>query len=198
MVFGDGKDLFYPLTSIGVVAHEVSHGFTQQHSNLVNEGQSGGMNEAFSDMASQAAEVYVYGPGKNTWKIGAEIFKKGNGALRYMDVPSTDCHGDMPGDFCSIDDATQYYSGLDVHYSSGVYNRFFYLLSTTAGWDVKSAFNVMVQANFYWTSTTNFNSGACGVLQAATDLKMDVTAVKTAFDEVKVDYTDEGKCKINS
>ena len=53
--------------------------------------QSGGMNEAFSDMAAQAAEVYAYGVGKNSWQIGPEIFKEKNKALRYMDMPSKDC-----------------------------------------------------------------------------------------------------------
>lgn len=194
MVFGDGKTLFYPLTSLGITAHEVSHGFTQQHSDLVYDGQSGAMNEAFSDMAAQAAEMYVYG--KNSWQIGAEVVKRGDKALRYMDMPSKDCYGREPGVLCSIDNADQYYPGLNVHHGSGVYNRFFYLLSTSQDWDVRKAFDVMVRANFYWTSTTNFNSGACDVLQAATDLHRDVSAVKAAFDIVKVDYTDRGRCRV--
>jgi len=197
MVFGDGDREFYPMTSLGITAHEVSHGFTEQNSGLSYRGQSGGMNESFSDMAAQAAEVYVYGAGKNTWKIGAEVFKRGDQVIRYLDTPSRDCNGGAPGLDCSIDNANQYYQGLDVHYSSGVYNRFFYLLSTSAGWDVRQAFDVMVQANLYWTSNTNFNSGACLTVQAATDLKRDVSAVKAAFDAVAVDYTDKGQCKIH-
>ncbi len=189
MVFGDGIDMFYPLTSLGVAAHEVSHGFTEQHSNLNYSGQSGGMNESYSDMAAQAAEVYAYGPGKNSWQIGPEIFKAPNEALRYMDKPSKDCNGKKPGNWCSIDDATQYTSSLDVHFSSGVYNRFFYTLGTTSGWDAKKAFDVMVHANsHYWTSNTNFKTGACGVILAAKDLGFDLAAVKAAFDVVKVDY----------
>lgn len=191
MVFGDGIDVFYPLTSLGVAAHEISHGFTEQHSNLEYDGQSGGMNEAFSDMAAQAAEAYAYGLGKNSWQIGPEIFKQPDHALRYMDMPSKDCDGRAPGSWCSIDDASQYGDWLDVHHSSGVYNRFFYNLGTTSGWDAKSAFAVMVAANnYYWTSTATFNSGACGVIQAAADLNMDTAAVKAAFDVVKVDYSD--------
>jgi len=190
MTFGDGYTTFYPLTSLGVAAHEVSHGFTQQHSNLAYYGQSGGMNEAFSDMAAQAAEVYAYGSGKNSWEIGPEIFKAEGKALRYMDMPSKDCGGRGPGR-CSIDDATQYTEWLDVHYSSGVYNRFFYTLGTTADWDAKKAFDVMVHANSnYWTSSTNFKEGACGVISAARDLGYNVGAVKDAFNVVKVDYSD--------
>ncbi len=194
MVFGDGIDMFYPLTSLGVAAHEISHGFTEQHSNLNYSGQSGGMNEAYSDMAAQAAEVYAYGDGKNSWQIGPEIFKAANEALRYMDQPSKDCQGKKPGSYCSIDDASQYYSGLDVHYSSGVYNHFFYALGTTSGWTVKQAFDVMVQANsHYWTSTSNFKTAACGVIQAAKDLGFSTDDVKAAFAVVKVDTS---ACKV--
>lgn len=190
MVFGDGIDMFYPLTSIGVTAHEISHGFTEQHSNLIYFGQSGGMNESFSDMAAQAAEVYAYGPGKNNWQIGSEIFKKNNEALRYMDLPSKDCRGNQPGNGCSIDDASQYNDDLDVHYTSGVYNRLFYLISAAPGWDVRKTFDVMVDANrYYWTSDTTFETGACGVLQATQDRGFDLQTVKSAFDVVKVDYS---------
>lgn len=189
MTFGDGYSIFYPLTSLGVAAHEISHGFTEQHSNLRYSGQSGGMNEAYSDMAAQAAEVYAYGLGNNSWQIGPEIFKAENKALRYMDMPSKDC-ADKSSGRCSIDDASQYTDWLDVHYSSGVYNRFFYTLGTTADWDAKKAFDVMVHANSnYWTKTSTFSEGACGVISAATDLGYNVGAVKDAFDVVKVDYS---------
>lgn len=188
MSFGDGKTTFYPLTSLGVAAHEISHGFTQQHSNLNYSKQSGGMNEAFSDMAAQAAEFYAYG--KNSWQIGPEIFKAENRALRYMDQPSKDCKGKEPGDWCSIDDASQYYSELDVHHSSGVFNRAFYLMGTAQGWDTRKAFDVMVQANRnYWTANVNFVKGACGVIKATKDYGYDTKTVIDAFAAVKVDVS---------
>ncbi len=186
MTFGDGASTFYPLTSLGVAAHEVSHGFTEQHSGLNYYGQSGGINEAFSDMAAQAAEFFAYG--KNSWEIGPEIFKKEGAALRYMDMPSKDCDGGEPGNWCSIDDASQYYRGLDVHYSSGVFNRFFYLLGTSEGWDTRKAFDVMVNANAnYWTSSVNFIKAACGVISAAEEKGYNTAAILKAFEVVKVD-----------
>jgi pseudolysin len=107
-----------------------------------------------------------------------------------MDKPSKDCNGKTPGSWCSIDETSQYYDGLDVHFSSGIYNRFFYTLGTTTGWDAKKAFDVMVQANAnYWTSSTSFANGACGVISAAKDLGFSVDDVKAAFDVVKVDYS---------
>ena len=185
MTFGDGVDMFYPLTSLGVASHEISHGFTEQHSGLDYYGHSGGMNEAFSDMAAQAAEFFAYG--KSSYQIGPEIMKEKGTALRYMDVPSKDCEGRKPGNWCSIDNASQYYNGLDVHYSSGVYNRAYYTLATTADWNQRKAFDVMVNANTnYWTSSSTFEQGACGVMHAAKDLGYDTAAVVNAFTTVGV------------
>lgn len=181
MTFGDGDTLMYPLVTMGVGAHEISHGFTEQHSDLNYFGQSGGMNEAFSDMASQAAEFYAYG--KCTWDIGGDVMKESSGytVLRYLDMPSRDGR--------SIDRADQYHPGMNVHYSSGVYNRLFYLLVNQPGWNVRQAFHVMVKANMdYWTPYSDFQQGACGVISAARDLALSVDAVKQSLDGVGIDY----------
>lgn len=186
MVFGDGISYFYPLTSLGVAGHEVSHGFTQQHSNLHYYSQSGGLNESFSDMAAQAAEYYS--TGNNSWQIGPEIFKKTGEALRYMDEPTKDCtQGQKPGNRCSISHMEQYREGINVHYSSGIFNKVFYLLGTANGWNTKKAFDVMVKANMaYWTPNVNFQNAAHCVLKAAQDFNYDENSVKTAFKEVGI------------
>jgi len=176
MTFGDGASTFYPLVSLDVSAHEVSHGFTEQNSGLIYREQSGGMNEAFSDMAGEASENFMRG--SNDWKVGYDIFK-GNGALRYMDDPTKDGQ--------SIGHASDYYDGMDVHYSSGVYNKAFYFLATTSGWTVKKAFEVMVIANrMYWTKSSTYKQGACGVEKAAADKGYSVDDVKAAFSKVGV------------
>jgi len=176
MTFGDGRSRFYPLVSLDVSAHEVSHGFTELNSGLVYEGQSGGINEAFSDMAGEAAEYFM--KGRNDWQVGADIFK-GSGALRYMDQPGRDG--------ASIEHAEQYHDGIDVHHSSGVYNRAFYLLSRTPGWNTRKAFEVFVDANrFYWTETSDFARGACGVIQSAQNRSYASAEVVAAFAAVGV------------
>ena len=176
MTFGDGANTFYPLVSLDVASHEVSHGFTSQNSNLTYSGQSGGINEAYSDIAGEAAEYYM--KGTNDFLVGADIFK-GNGSLRYMANP--------PQDGNSIDNAANFTSGMDVHYSSGVYNKAFYLLATKAGWNTQKAFQVFARANdLYWTASTNYNQGACGVQTAATDLGFTVADVTAAFTSVGV------------
>jgi pseudolysin len=179
MTFGDGDALFYPLVSLGIAAHEISHGFTTQHSNLQYFDQSGGINEAFSDMAAQAAEYYSQM--KNSWMIGSEVIKENNirKALRFMDMPSRDKK--------SIDRAEQFKEDMDVHYSSGVYNRFFYLLANKPQWAVRQAFQVMVKANMdYWTPYSNFQEAGCGVIYATQDYGLPVDDVKSALDEVGI------------
>lgn len=177
MTFGDGKDFFYPLVSLDVSAHEVSHGFTEQNSGLVYANRSGGMNEAFSDMAGEAAEFYMLG--SNDWLVGADIFK-GEGALRYMADPTQDGN--------SIGNAADYYDGIDVHHSSGVFNKAFYTLANTPDWDTQKAFDVMVMANqVYWTANSKFWDGACGVKNAAADLGYSEADVLAAFAAVGVE-----------
>jgi Zn-dependent metalloprotease len=177
MFFGDGASMFYPLVSVDVTGHEVSHGFTEQNSGLTYDGQSGGINEAFSDIAGEATEFYLRG--KNDFVVGAEIFKKAGEALRYFSDP--------PKDGNSIGNAKDYYDGLDVHYSSGVYNKAFYLLATTKGWDTKKAFSAFVKANqHYWTPSTDYVTGAQGVLSAAKDLSFNDADVIAAFATVGV------------
>ncbi|MEZ8061763.1 MULTISPECIES: M4 family metallopeptidase [Vibrio] len=176
MTFGDGKNTFYPLVDINVSAHEVSHGFTEQNSGLVYKNMSGGINEAFSDIAGEAAEYYLRG--NVDWVVGSDIFKS-EGGLRYFDQPSKDGR--------SIDHASQYYDGLNVHLSSGVYNRAFYLLANKSGWDVRKGFEVFTVANqLYWTANSTFDAGACGVAKAAADMGYEVSDVEAAFSTVGV------------
>ena len=176
MTFGDGQSTFHPLVSLDVSAHEVSHGFTEQNSGLVYANMSGGMNEAFSDMSGEAAEYFMNGT--NDFWVGEQIFKS-SGALRYMDNP--------PQDGSSIDTSYDYYNGLDVHYSSGVFNKAFYNLATTAGWTTETAFKAMALANqMYWTANSTFDEGACGVASAATDLGYNAADVEAAFLAVDV------------
>ena len=176
MTFGDGGSTFYPLVSLDVVSHEVSHGFTNQNSNLIYSNQSGGINEAFSDMAGDAAEYYLNGT--NDWLVGADIMKT-RVALRYFEDPTRDGS--------SIGHADDYYSGMDVHYSSGVFNRAFYLLSNTAGWDIRKAFDIFVDANrYYWTASSDYVDGACGAIHAATDRAYRISDVVSAFNTVGI------------
>ncbi|CAM2871558.1 M4 family metallopeptidase [Legionella worsleiensis] len=182
IVIGDGnKRLTAPAQ--GSLAHELSHNFTRIHSNLIYAGQSGGINESFSDMASIAMFDYLrkdypwYWNGLD-WSVGREA-TIGAQPMRYMDEPVKDG--------ISIDNARDFNDELDVHQSSGVFNKAFYLLSQKPDWSVRKAFQVMIDANRnYWTSGTHFEAASCGVIQAAIDRHYNTLGVKEAFAAVGV------------
>jgi vibriolysin len=115
LYIGDGNVIFFPLTALDLIAHEISHGFTEYHSGLIYSGQSGGINESFSDQAGEGAEYYVRGT--NDFMVGCDVIKSGPLALRYLFDP--------PLDGRSIDHVDDYYEGMDVHYSSGIFNKAF-------------------------------------------------------------------------
>jgi Zn-dependent metalloprotease len=172
MLFGDGYTTFYPLVSLDVSGHEVSHGFTDFNSDLIYSGESGGINEAFSDMAGEASEFYM--KGDNDFMCGFDIFKAPGQALRYLYDP--------PADGRSIDHVDDYYPGMDVHYSSGIFNKVFWLLADTYGWGTQASFNIFVKANQdYWEPSTNFQQGAEGAQTAAADYGYSDADVVAAF-----------------
>lgn len=192
MTYGDGASTFYALSGdIDVVSHEIHHGFTTKHSNLTYSGMSGGLNESFSDIAGTAAEFFAEGAGAD-WDVGADIFKSANGALRYMCTPSQDG--------ASIDHASQYTNGMDVHYSSGVSNRAFCRAAkrlasgsptgTATPDSVRRAAKAWFEANDnYWTTSTTFTQGCQGVIDAAAALgysAAEITALRESWADTGV------------
>jgi pseudolysin/vibriolysin len=123
---------------------------------------------------------------ENDWMIGASIMKGGaNTAMRYFANPSRDG--------MSIENAKDYNDAMDVHYTSGVYNKAFYTLATKNNWGIKKAFEVFLAANqVYWTSDATYDSAACGVVRAANDLNYETNDVISSFNVVGVN----GNCII--
>ena len=81
---------------------------------------------------------------------------------------------------------------MDVHYSSGVYNKAFFTLATTAGWTTKKAFQVYARANqLYWTARTDWDQAGNGILDAACDLGFDVNQVQDSLVAVGVVSTSD-------
>lgn len=182
IVIGNG-DAYLTAPAQSVLGHELSHNFTAINAGLLYEGQSGGINESFSDMAAIALLDYLrrdhpwYWDGED-WTIGREAVKSGQ-PLRYMDDPTKDG--------MSIGNAADYTDKLDVHLTSGVFNKAFYLLAHKPDWSVQKAFQVMVDANMnYWSPIAYYDFAACGVIQAALDRRLDKTPVVEAFAEVGV------------
>ncbi|MFE7980135.1 M4 family metallopeptidase [Streptomyces shenzhenensis] len=186
MTYGDGSGGTHALTSLDVAGHEMSHGVTANTANLNYSGESGGLNEATSDIFGTGVEFYADNASDvGDYLIGEKIDINGNGTpLRYMDKPSKDG--------ASKD---SWYSGigsLDVHYSSGPANHMFYLLSEGSGsktvngvtYDSPTADGVAVTGigraaalqiwykalTTYMTSSTNYAGARTAALNAAAAL----------------------------
>ncbi|MEI7034767.1 M4 family metallopeptidase [Streptomyces pratensis] len=186
MTYGDGDGNVKPLTSLDVAAHEMTHGLTSATARLVYSGESGGLNEATSDIVAAGVEFHsdtAEDPGD--YLIGEKIDIRGNGTpLRYMDKPSRDGSS-----------KDYWYSGIgnvDVHYSSGPANHWFYLLSEGSGaktvngvaYDSPTSDGLPVtgigreKAMQIWfkalttkfTSTTNYAAARTGTLAVAGEL----------------------------
>ncbi|WP_406386658.1 M4 family metallopeptidase [Streptomyces sp. NBC_01618] len=206
MTYGDGSGNLKPLTSLDVAGHEMSHGLTASTAGLKYSRESGGLNEATSDIFGTAVEFYANNSSDSgDYLIGEKIDIRGNGTpLRYMDQPSKDG--------ASADYWSRTVGRLDVHYSSGPANHFFYLLSegsgaktingvsynsptsngsTVTGIGRAKAVQIWYKAlSTYMTSSTDYAAARVATLKAATDLygagSAEYTAVAAAWSGINV------------
>ena len=92
MTYGDGDGVnFGPLVSLDVAGHEMSHGVTENTAGLTYSGESGGLNEATSDIFGTMVEFYAANandPGD--YLIGEEFDLKNHAGFRRMDNPISD------------------------------------------------------------------------------------------------------------
>ncbi|NTX10939.1 M4 family metallopeptidase [Myxococcus sp. CA051A] len=204
MVYGDGDGV--NSIELGkdadVTVHELTHAVTENESNLTYSGQSGGLNEAMSDTFSAICESWASGSWATTpaiWMIGEDVWTPGtaNDALRYMDDPKKDG--------ASLDFASDFTSSTDVHYSSGIPNLAFALLSkggthprgrstiSVPAIGVEKAARIWYKANTdIYTASTTFVQAKTWTIQAALDLGYDQAtqdAVKAAWEAVGVGVT---------
>jgi zinc metalloprotease ZmpA len=127
MTYGDGDGVdFGPLVSLDVAGHEMGHGVTENTAGLTYSGESGGLNEATSDIFGTMVEFSAANANDSgDYLIGEEFDLKNHLGFRRMDNPIAD--GSSPNCWSS---GTK---DLDVHYSSGVGNHFYYLLAEGSG-----------------------------------------------------------------
>ncbi|XP_060559189.1 elastase-like [Ruditapes philippinarum] len=175
--FGDGYNKFYPFTTLDIVGHEIGHGVTEFNSDLEYYGESGGLNEAFSDIMGEASEYYLL---KSDLLTGGILMKHAP-YLREFERPEND------GDSIShVDDMVSY---IDVHYSSGIFRRVWYVIVKEESVSVRDAFSVFLHANkMYWHESSSFYDASCGVLEAALDLGFETQPYRKAFEDVGIAY----------
>ncbi|GAA1891804.1 M4 family metallopeptidase [Lapillicoccus jejuensis] len=200
---GDGKQ-FGPLVSLDVTGHEMSHGVTENSAGLTYSGESGGLNEATSDIFGTMVEFSAANPKQPGNYLIGEAFDSTHQGFRRMDDPAKDgaslsCYGPTA-------------PTVDVHYSSGIGNHFFYLLSEGSGTKTVNGFSysspvcqggavtgigrdaasaIWYRAlTVYMTSKTDYRGARAATVSAASDLygasSAQVAAVKAAWTAVAV------------
>ena len=160
------------VTAIDVTGHELTHGVTQSSSNLNYNGETGGMNEAMSDIFGKSIQFYAR-PDDINWQIGNEM----NWIIRDMSNPNAFQQPDTYN-------GTYWKANADVHILSGVGNYFYYLLVTggTGTNDIGNTFTVksigidkaaaiLYRSNtVYLTPTSTYADWRTACISAATDL----------------------------
>ncbi|GLY94304.1 M4 family metallopeptidase [Actinoplanes sp. NBRC 103695] len=224
MTYGDGEGNARPLVAIDVAGHEMSHGVTENvvPGGLTYSGESGGLNEATSDIFGNMVEFYADNatdPGD--YDIGEKIDIFGTGEpLRYMYNPSLD-----GASHSCWSTSTK---NVDVHYSSGPANHFFFNLAEGSGeteygnsplcgaaapvtgigrakaekiW-FRALDTYFVSNTPYVNTTTPSNSARAHSLAAATDLyglcSPEFKAVQSAWNSVNVAGGDNDDCVANN
>jgi Zn-dependent metalloprotease len=199
MTFGDGDGkIFIGFTeSLDVVAHELAHGVTQFTADLEYSGQSGALNEHFSDVFGSAITQYVLkqDAGQADWLVGNEIMGPTlyGEALRSMQAPGTAYDNNLLGKDAQPAHMKDYYAGNDdnqgVHINSGIPSRAFYLVSTEIGTD--KATRIWYAGLQKLWSTAKFNDAVEVIVDAARALTKENEApvgstqrVRAAFREV--------------
>jgi Zn-dependent metalloprotease len=186
MNYGDGDNRTASiLTTIDIAGHEIHHGLTEHTAGLIYWGESGGLNEAFSDIGGFMTEWYAAQQNPAViadWKMGEDCWTPHgdpNDALRYMDNPTKDGY--------SVDNYANYPEQTEVHGSSGIANHAFYQLAETnnANKVPNSVSGIAVQDGIgpekaakifirglihYMRPSTTFSEARGATIQAAIDL----------------------------
>ncbi|MER3589963.1 MAG: peptidase M4 family protein [Mastigocladus sp. ERB_26_1] len=202
MVYGDGDgEIFQRFTKcIDVIGHELAHGVTQYEAGLQYYGESGAINESFSDVFGSLVKQWVK---KQTaqeadWIIGEGIFTdKVNGVgIRSMKAPGTAYDDPVLGKDPQPAHINDKYTGFEdnggVHINSGIPNYAFYLAATEIGdyaWE-KAGKIWYIALRDRLRARTNFKRAANIIIQVAGELygqaSKEQNAVQNAWQKVGV------------
>jgi len=143
MVYGDGDGRIFNgfTSSIDIIGHELTHGVTQYEAALAYDGQSGALNEHFSDVFGILVKQYTLGQpaAKSDWLIGVGVFTKRikGAAIRSMKAPGTAYDDPLVGKDLQPGHMKGYVETRSdnggVHVNSGIPNKAFYEVATLLG-----------------------------------------------------------------
>ncbi len=196
LVFGEGDGkIFKSFTlDIDLVAHEFSHGVSPVQVALDYAGESGALDESFSDvMGSLVKQRYMNSDVNNSsWLMGENVLMDPKYAIRSLKEPGAaytnhPIFGDDP-------QPKEFEPGIrvqDVHKFSGIPNHAFYVAAFNIGGNAwERAGQIWYGAYMELTNfKTNFGMFREATIKKATDLfpgGPEIQAVKDGWDAVKV------------
>jgi Zn-dependent metalloprotease len=149
MVYGDGDGRIFKrfTASLDVIAHELTHGYTQHAAALGYNGQTGALNEHLADAFASMVKQWMLGQTAHEadWRIGADILGpdfQGH-AIRSMASPGTAYDDPVLGRDPQPSHMRDYVVTTEdnggVHINSGILNHGFYLAAMAVGgktWEV--------------------------------------------------------------
>ena len=213
LVYGEGMPSGFVLTTgqsvdffsagLDIVGHELAHAVTESSSQLINQGESGALSEAFSDLLGAGTEFFVADTGRHRveqadYVIGEDVLKPGG--IRSLSDPQS--LGD-PDHFSKRFTGTADNGG--VHTNSTIVSHAYYLAveggtNRTSGLRVEgvgSANRHLVERAFYRAyvfmlpSDATFAVARMATIQSARDLAGEGSAleqtIRAAWDAVGVE-----------
>ena len=202
MVYGDGDGVIFQRFTkcLDVIGHELTHGVTQYEAALDYSGQSGALNESFSDVFGSMVKQWKkkQTSAQTDWLIGEGLFAPGihGVAIRSMKAPGTAYDDPQLGKDPQPANMKDYVKGSadngGVHINSGIPNHAFYLAAVALGgnsWDKAGKIwydtlcNIL-RPNAQFADAANATLRSAGILFG--DASKEQIAVKTAWQQVGV------------
>lgn len=144
---------------LDIIAHELTHGVTDHESNLIYLGETGALNESFSDIFGVIIRNwYEVGPDSDVagwdWEIGRGI--RGNGVpLRDFRNPPRTNNPDHMDDFDPLPDDVDHGG---VHKNSGIHNKAAYNVLSSIDENGDPVFEPREVAILYYLTLTRLSS----------------------------------------
>ncbi|HWQ12708.1 MAG TPA: M4 family metallopeptidase [Roseiflexaceae bacterium] len=196
MVYGDGGEIFRPLSlGLDVVAHELTHGITDNTAGLIYQGQAGALNESYSDVFAALID-------SDDWTMGEDVVLSPpypTPVLRSLEDPNLGGRYDPNDPLGSVGQPAHVdeYANLPnsrradnggVHVNSGIPNRAAFLVAQAIGREKTGQiyYRTLTQ---YLTPGVDFFDAARATVRSAEELygANEARAVRTAFAQVGLD-----------
>ncbi|MFH0867561.1 MAG: M4 family metallopeptidase [Bacteroidota bacterium] len=181
MTYGDGDGSQYTaFTSLDVTGHEITHAVDEYSANLVYQGESGALNEGFSDIFGTCIEFYA-DSATGDWFVGEDFDVAGDGFRNMADPKSDQLPDTYHGQYWVYSDVID---NGGVHTNCGPLTYWFYILSdggsgtndigsvySVTGLGIDSAADIAYRMlTVYLTSGATYADARLAALQSAEDL----------------------------